>query len=179
MRTRMSRWGEGGEETIVLDQYDHTDEGAHGSLEWRRYILDEDGKNISYWHDLPLVAGQDTVHAFIEIPKNTRAKYEMCPTEPTNPIKQVKEELAAINEETLTLTLTLSRTKRGANRATTTLILGGTMGHCRRRGSSRITRGRGLKVTVAMTILLTSLTSPASACPLAQLSNVSPQLRWP
>lgn len=85
---RTSKWGAGGDETKVLDQYNNTDSGQSGTLEWRRFISSEEGERISYWHDLPLAASATTLHAFIEIPKDSRAKYEMCPTEPTNPIKQ-------------------------------------------------------------------------------------------
>jgi len=85
---RGSKWGAGGEPTRVLERYHNRDIGEQGTLEWRRFIIDEDDTQISYWHDLPLVAGEGTLHAFIEIPKNTRAKYEVCPTEVTNPMKQ-------------------------------------------------------------------------------------------
>ena len=85
---RTSKWGPGGEKRLVLDQYHTRDAGESGTLEWRRYIEDEDSTHISYWHDLPLVANENALHAFIEIPRDTRAKFEMCPTEATNPIKQ-------------------------------------------------------------------------------------------
>ena len=80
--------GVGGEKTLVLDRYQNRDAGELGTLAWRRFIIDEEDTEISYWHDLPLVAGPKTIHAFIEIPKNTRAKYEMNAAELTNPIKQ-------------------------------------------------------------------------------------------
>jgi len=84
----MSKYGEGGERTQVLEKYQYRDHGEQGTLEWRRYIINEDGIEISYWHDLPLLAGTAKLHAFIEIPKNTSAKYEVNPLEVTNPIKQ-------------------------------------------------------------------------------------------
>lgn len=88
LRRRDSKWGTGGNPTPVLDKYHTRDIGEKGTLEWRRFILDEDDQQISYWHDLPLVAGPTTLHAFVEIPKGTRAKYEVNPLESTNPIKQ-------------------------------------------------------------------------------------------
>ena len=71
---RASKWGAGGETMPVLDKYHYRDAGEEGSLEWRRFIIDDNDVEISYWHDLPLSAGPKTVHAFIEIPKDTTAK---------------------------------------------------------------------------------------------------------
>jgi len=77
-----------GVEARLVGDYHTSDTGEQGTLEWRRFVYDADGRQISYWHDLPLSAGARMLHAFIEIPKNTRAKYEVCRTEATNPIKQ-------------------------------------------------------------------------------------------
>ena len=90
-RRGSARYGHGGERidrSLVLENYKATDLGTQGTLEWRRFLLDEDGKQLSYWHDVPLMASPTTLHAFVEIPKHTKAKYEVCPTESTNPIKQ-------------------------------------------------------------------------------------------
>lgn len=59
-----------------------------------RVVFHENGKQISPWHDIPLVASVDTEHSekyynFIcEIPANTRSKMEISTTEEFNPIKQ-------------------------------------------------------------------------------------------
>ena len=85
---RGSKYGEGGDKTRVLEKYHYRDVGEQGTLEWRRFIIDEDDVEISYWHDLPLVAGSGLLHAFIEIPRDTKAKFEVNPLETTNPMKQ-------------------------------------------------------------------------------------------
>lgn len=91
MTRRASKYGLGGERverSLVVKGFTTRDEDTQGTLEWRRFLIGADGSPLSYWHDVPLVHSPTTLHAFIEIPKNTRAKYEVCPTESSNPMKQ-------------------------------------------------------------------------------------------
>jgi len=63
-------------------------EGESGTLSYRLRFKDN-GKDISPWHDVPLVAGESGVfNALIEIPKMTKAKMEVATKEPHNPIAQ-------------------------------------------------------------------------------------------
>ena len=66
--------------------------GTPGTLGYRVHFFyrNSDGteKQISPWHDIPL-RNPDTSYNFIcEIPKWTRAKFEIATDEPFNPIKQ-------------------------------------------------------------------------------------------
>jgi len=45
-------------------------------------------KQISPWHDIPLYSADGYVHMLTEIPKFSRAKFEIATGEPFNPIKQ-------------------------------------------------------------------------------------------
>jgi len=68
--------------------------GPIGTLEYRMGFSyetsDNEMKDISPWHDIPLYPDKDkkTVHFICEIPKWTRAKYEVATKENLNPIKQ-------------------------------------------------------------------------------------------
>lgn len=44
------------------------------------FLFSEDGRIISPWHDVPLVAdmSQDLFHMIVEIPRGTKAKMEVC-----------------------------------------------------------------------------------------------------
>jgi len=64
--------------------------GSEGTLEFRVFV-EKDGKRVSPWHQIPLVANADkkTYHFFCEIPRGTNAKMEIATGEdPHNPIKQ-------------------------------------------------------------------------------------------
>jgi inorganic pyrophosphatase len=61
--------------------------GEEGTTSYRVFYKDGD-KIISPWHDIPLKNGE--FFNFInEIPKNTKAKYEIATDEESNPISQV------------------------------------------------------------------------------------------
>jgi inorganic pyrophosphatase len=65
--------------------------GAPGSLDFRVQFHYNDGgqlKQISPWHDIPLFSTEGLVHMITEIPKFSRAKFEIATGEPLNPIKQ-------------------------------------------------------------------------------------------
>ena len=47
-----------------------------------------EGNRISPWHDIPLFSPDGYVHMVTEIPKFSRAKFEIATGEPFNPIKQ-------------------------------------------------------------------------------------------
>lgn len=64
-------------------------EGKQGTLEYRLRYKDENGKDLSPWHDIPLEAGKPGVfNAIIEIPKMTKAKMEVATKEAHNAIAQ-------------------------------------------------------------------------------------------
>lgn len=63
-------------------------EGAHGTSSYRVRALAKSGTELSLWHDVPLFGADGCVHFVCEIPRNTRAKYEIATNEPGNPVKQ-------------------------------------------------------------------------------------------
>jgi len=64
-------------------------DGTPGTVEYRLRFQDDNGKDISPWHDIPLHTGEDGVYnALFEIPKNTKPKMEVAVKEPMNPIAQ-------------------------------------------------------------------------------------------
>jgi inorganic pyrophosphatase len=66
---------------------DPSQTGLLKSLEYRINFSHRE-KKISPWHDIPYRASPDTFHMMCEIPKWTRAKFEIATKEPGNPIKQ-------------------------------------------------------------------------------------------
>lgn len=65
--------------------------GEPGSLDYRvQFHYNDAGqlKQISPWHDIPLYSPDGYVHMVTEIPKFSRAKFEIATGEPFNPIKQ-------------------------------------------------------------------------------------------
>jgi len=65
--------------------------GEPRSLDYRvQFHYNDNGelKQISPWHDIPLFSPDGFVHMITEIPKFSRAKYEIATGEPFNPIKQ-------------------------------------------------------------------------------------------
>ena len=65
--------------------------GSANSLEYRLFLENSAGKVISPFHDIPLYpnpADKSIVNFFIEIPRWTNAKMEICKEELMNPIKQ-------------------------------------------------------------------------------------------
>ena len=68
-----------------------TTSGPAASLEYRvQFHYNDHGqlKQISPWHDIPLYAPDGNVHMVVEIPKWSRAKFEVATGESYNPIKQ-------------------------------------------------------------------------------------------
>lgn len=65
--------------------------GEPHSLDYRvQFHYNDNGqlKQISPWHDIPLFSPDGYVHMITEIPKFSRAKFEIATGEPFNPIKQ-------------------------------------------------------------------------------------------
>lgn len=65
--------------------------GAAGTPEYRMFFKNQDGKIVSPFHDIPLIAaeGKHTLYNMVvEIPRWTNAKMEIATKEPFNPIKQ-------------------------------------------------------------------------------------------
>ena len=65
--------------------------GAANSLEYRLFLENSAGQVISPFHDIPLYpnpADKSIVNFFIEIPRWSNAKMEICKEELMNPIKQ-------------------------------------------------------------------------------------------
>jgi len=66
--------------------------GTPGTHEYRVFFFyrnaDGSEKQISPWHDIPLRNPDASYNMIVEIPKWTRAKFEIATDEPFNPIKQ-------------------------------------------------------------------------------------------
>jgi len=69
-------------------KYTNHDSGEPNTLEYRRFLLDEEGERISYWHDVALRSPSGGFNAIIEITRKTRAKMEISTIEAGTPIKQ-------------------------------------------------------------------------------------------
>merc|ERR1719454_1816581 len=64
--------------------YTAEDAGEPNTFEFRKFLT-ADGRRVSYWHDVPLLAADGVYNAVIEIPRQTKAKMEMSTTEPCAP----------------------------------------------------------------------------------------------
>lgn len=64
------------------------DDGTVGTMDYRLRFKDNDGKDISPWHDIPLHAGDGLFNFLVEIPRMTKPKMEVVTKEPDNPIAQ-------------------------------------------------------------------------------------------
>jgi len=74
-----------------MAEYGVIHSGDENTTDYRLYIT-RDGKPISIFHDIPLVAreenGERIFNFIVEIPRGTSAKMEIAPGEQWNPIKQ-------------------------------------------------------------------------------------------
>ena len=73
------------------EKYSVRQVGAANSLEYRVFLENSAGQVISPFHDIPLYPNptdKSIVNFFIEIPRWTNAKMEICKEELMNPIKQ-------------------------------------------------------------------------------------------
>ncbi|KAF8019705.1 hypothetical protein BT93_G0410 [Corymbia citriodora subsp. variegata] len=64
------------------------EEGKPETLDYRVFLVDDSGKKISPWHDIPLQLGNGIFNFVVEIPKESSAKMEVATDEPFTPIKQ-------------------------------------------------------------------------------------------
>ncbi|EPS70106.1 inorganic pyrophosphatase [Genlisea aurea] len=64
------------------------EEGHPETLDYRVFFLDNSGKKVSPWHDIPLRLGDGVFNFVVEIPKESSAKMEVATDELYNPIKQ-------------------------------------------------------------------------------------------
>ncbi|KAK9134175.1 hypothetical protein Syun_013505 [Stephania yunnanensis] len=64
------------------------EEGLPETLDFRVFFLDNSGKKVSPWHDIPLHLGDGVFNFVVEIPKESSAKMEVATDEPYTPIKQ-------------------------------------------------------------------------------------------
>eukprot|EP00850_Spirogloea_muscicola_P006746 SM000032S12130 [mRNA] locus=s32:667587:669674:- [translate_table: standard] len=62
--------------------------GSEGTLEHRVHLETKQGRPLSFWHSVPLHAGNGLLNYVCEIPRKTRAKFEVATAEANNPIKQ-------------------------------------------------------------------------------------------
>ncbi|KAA6424896.1 MAG: plastid division [Trebouxia sp. A1-2] len=63
-------------------------QGDSSTTDYRIFIQDKGGKNVSAWHDIPLWAEDGLVNFICEIPKESSAKMEVATDEEGTPIKQ-------------------------------------------------------------------------------------------
>lgn len=64
-------------------------QGRKNTTDFRVFAKDkEDNRTISFWHDIPLRNADGTLNMVTEIPRETRAKFEVSTKENSNPIAQ-------------------------------------------------------------------------------------------
>ncbi|GLT96948.1 hypothetical protein SLE2022_145380 [Rubroshorea leprosula] len=73
---------------IYKPQVQIKEEGQPETLDYRVFFLNDSGKKISPWHDIPLQLGNGVFNFIVEIPKESSAKMEVATDEPYTPIKQ-------------------------------------------------------------------------------------------
>ncbi|GKV24273.1 hypothetical protein SLEP1_g33904 [Rubroshorea leprosula] len=73
---------------IYKPQVQIKEEGQPETLDYRVFFLNDSGKKISPWHDIPLQLGNGVFNFIVEIPKESSAKMEIATDEPYTPIKQ-------------------------------------------------------------------------------------------
>lgn len=70
--------------------YQIQEEGQVDSHDYRVFLLDDTGKKISPWHDIPLHVGNGVFNFVVEIPKDSNLRMELATDELYTPIKQDK-----------------------------------------------------------------------------------------
>ncbi|XP_073126289.1 soluble inorganic pyrophosphatase 6, chloroplastic [Henckelia pumila] len=73
---------------IFNPQFQTKEEGKPETLDYRVFFVDNSGKKISPWHDIPLHLGDGVFNYIVEIPKESSAKMEVATDEVFTPIKQ-------------------------------------------------------------------------------------------
>ncbi|DBB11692.1 TPA: V-ATPase V0 sector subunit c'' [Trebouxia sp. C0006] len=75
-------------QTTIRSQYSKHEMGDSSTTDYRIFIQDKGGKNVSAWHDIPLWAEDGLLNFICEIPKESSAKMEVATDEDGTPIKQ-------------------------------------------------------------------------------------------
>nr|GMD07224.1 soluble inorganic pyrophosphatase 6, chloroplastic-like [Ipomoea batatas]GMD08788.1 soluble inorganic pyrophosphatase 6, chloroplastic-like [Ipomoea batatas] len=73
---------------IYNPQVQIKEEGQPETLDYRVFFVDNSGKRVSPWHDVPLHLGDGVFNFIVEIPKESSAKMEVATDEQHTPIKQ-------------------------------------------------------------------------------------------
>ncbi|XP_075520793.1 soluble inorganic pyrophosphatase 6, chloroplastic [Primulina tabacum] len=73
---------------VFNPQFQTKEEGQPETLDYRVFFVDNSGKKISPWHDIPLQLGDGVFNFIVEIPKESSAKMEIATDEVFTPIKQ-------------------------------------------------------------------------------------------
>ncbi|KAH9694847.1 Soluble inorganic pyrophosphatase 6 [Citrus sinensis] len=73
---------------IYNPQVQITEEGQPETLDYRVFFVNNSGKKVSPWHDIPLQLGDGVFNFVVEIPKESSAKMEVATDELYTPIKQ-------------------------------------------------------------------------------------------
>eukprot|EP00244_Chara_vulgaris_P006337 TRINITY_DN240_c0_g1_i3.p1 TRINITY_DN240_c0_g1~~TRINITY_DN240_c0_g1_i3.p1 ORF type:complete len:338 (-),score=66.31 TRINITY_DN240_c0_g1_i3:218-1231(-) len=72
----------------IRADYQAKPDGQPESVDFRVFIVDDNGNPVSAWHDIPLHAGDGLLNFVCEIPKESSAKMEVATDEVGTPIKQ-------------------------------------------------------------------------------------------
>ncbi|KAJ1396572.1 Inorganic pyrophosphatase [Sesbania bispinosa] len=64
---------------IYNPQVSVKEEGQPQTLDYRAFFVDQSGKKVSPWHDIPLQLGDGVFNFIVEIPKESSAKMEVSP----------------------------------------------------------------------------------------------------
>jgi inorganic pyrophosphatase len=72
---------------LVRASYTAVEKGEADSFDYRVFV-EEKGKKVSVWHDVPLYAESGNLNFVVEIPKESSAKMEAATDEELTPIKQ-------------------------------------------------------------------------------------------
>ncbi|CAM8936525.1 hypothetical protein QQ045_012756 [Rhodiola kirilowii] len=73
---------------LYLPEIKVKEEGQAETLDYRVFFVDQAGKKVSPWHDIPLSLGDGVFNCIVEIPKETKAKMEVATDESYTPLKQ-------------------------------------------------------------------------------------------
>ncbi|XP_073047994.1 soluble inorganic pyrophosphatase 6, chloroplastic-like [Primulina eburnea] len=73
---------------IFNPQFQTKEEGQQETFDYRVFFVDNSGKKISPWHDIPLHLGDGVFNYIVEIPKESSTKMEVATDEVFTPIKQ-------------------------------------------------------------------------------------------
>lgn len=68
--------------------YKSCEQGERETVDYRIFFQNATGAQVSPWHSIPLFTESGLLNMVCEIPRNTRAKFEVSTSELGNPIKQ-------------------------------------------------------------------------------------------